>query len=294
MVTVRAPASSANLGSGYDVFGLALQRPADIVTATRASETSIEVTGAGAEFIPTDPGENTAGVVAAELDAPATITINKGVRPASGLGSSAASAAATAVALDALYGLGLDRERLVRVAAAGEAAVAGSPHADNVAPSICGGFTAVTESGLVATDAPCGMALVAALPDQVVSTADAREVVPRSVTLDRLTETVGAAATLVAGMYESDPMLVGRGLVDGPATAARGRLVDGYDAAAEAAAEAGATGVTISGSGPAVLAVPEPGRERSVAMAMVDAFEDAGVDARAIRTQVGGGARVLD
>jgi homoserine kinase len=294
MVTVRAPATCANLGSGYDVFGLALQRPADVVTATRAAETTIEVTGAGAEFIPTDPAENTAGVVARELDAPAHITIDKGVRPASGLGSSAASAAGTAVALDAVYGLGLERERLVRAAATGEAAVAGTPHADNVAPSICGGFTAVTDDWLVATERPCGLTVVAALPDQVVSTAEARKVVPGSVSLDRMTETVGAAATLVAGMYESDPTLLGRGLADGPATEARGRLVNGYPAAAAAARDAGATGVTISGSGPALLAIPKPGTERAVAVAMVDAFEAEGVDARAIRTQIGYGARVLD
>lgn len=294
MVRVRAPATSANLGSGYDVFGVALDRPADIVTARRAEEIEIEVDGHGAEFIPTDPSENTAGVVAQELGVTAQITIEKGVRPASGLGSSAASAAGAVVALDALYGLGLDDERQVAVAAAGEAAVAGESHADNVAPAICGGFTAVTEEVLVGTQEPVGMELVAALPNQVISTEDARELVPAQVSVGRMTNTVADAATLVAGMYEADPRLVGHGMADGPVTAARGSILNGYDEAVQAALDAGALGATVSGSGPAILAVPDTGRSREVASAIVDAFEDLGVEARAIRTQVGRGARILE
>lgn len=293
MVTVRAPATSANLGSGYDVFGLALGRPADIVTATRAEETSIEVVGSGAEFIPTEPSENTAGVVARELGVSAHLTIDKGIRPASGLGSSAASAAGAAVALDALYGLGHDAETLVRVAAEGEAAVAGDAHADNVAPAVCGGFTAVTDDGLTGTLAPVGMNVVVVLPSTVVSTGDARDVVPSSVSMERFTETLGAAGTLVAGMYEADVTLVGRGMRDGPATEARTRLLEGYDTAVSAAQEAGATGVTVSGSGPAMLAIPRSGRSRAVASALVDVFDDLDIDARAIRTTVGRGTRFL-
>ncbi|MFD1514910.1 homoserine kinase, partial [Halomarina rubra] len=91
MVTVRAPATSANLGSGFDTFGLALDRPADIVHVERAERTTIDVTGTGARYIPEDPERNTVGAVAKALDAPAHISIDKGVRPASGLGSSAAS-----------------------------------------------------------------------------------------------------------------------------------------------------------------------------------------------------------
>ena len=94
MLTVRAPATSANLGSGFDVFGVALDRPADVVRVTEADRTTISVTGAGSQFIPEDPEKNTVGAGAEALDAPAHIQIDKGVRPASGLGSSAASAAA--------------------------------------------------------------------------------------------------------------------------------------------------------------------------------------------------------
>ena len=291
MLTVRAPATSANLGSGFDVFGAALARPADLIRVERADETTIEISGAGAQFIPTDPAENTAGVVARELDAPARICIDKGVRPSSGLGSSAASAAAAAVALNELYDRGRSREELVRVAAEGEAAVSGTAHADNVAPAILGGFTIVTDDGVTQFDAD--LPVVACLPEAIVSTREARTVVPESIDTDQMVETVGNAATLVAGMARDDPELVGRGLDDPVVTPARAALIDGYDAVAEAATEAGATGVTVSGAGPAMLAVCQSDRrKRAVAGAMVEAFAEADVDARAYPTSIGRGAEI--
>ncbi|MFW5956076.1 MAG: homoserine kinase [Halorhabdus sp.] len=290
MLTARAPATSANLGSGFDVFGIALERPADIVRVERAEETTIEVTGAGSQYIPEDPEKNTVGAVVEALDAPARITIDKGIRPASGLGSSAASAAAAAVALNDLYDRGKTRKELVPIAAKGEAVVSGDAHDDNVAPAILGGFTIATPGGVTQVDAE--VSLVACLPEIVVSTRDARRVVPAETSVDQLVETVGNAATLTAGMYRDDPVLVGHGMEDSVVTPARAKLIDGYDAVREAALAAGATGVTISGAGPAVLAVTRPKDQRSVATAMLETFDDRGVDARAYQTEVGGGARL--
>ena len=291
MVTVRAPATSANLGSGFDVFGVALTRPADIVRVSRAAETSIEVTGAGSQFIPEDPKKNTVGAVAEALDAPAHIEINKGVRPASGLGSSAASAAAAAVALDKLYDRGHSREELVPVAAEGEAVVSGDAHDDNVAPALMGGFTIATRSRVTRVDAD--IALVVCLPDTVISTRDAREVVPEQATIEQFVETVGNAATLVAGMCRDDPDLVGAGMQNTVVTPTRAGLIEGYDAVCEAALTAGATGVTISGAGPGVLAVCRESKRRRVASAMLDGFEAHGLNARAYQSRVGAGAQIL-
>lgn len=290
MVTVRAPATSANLGCGFDVFGLALQRPADIVRVERAEETTIEVTGVGRQYIPEEPAKNTAGVVAEELDASAHIRIDKGVRPSSGLGSSAASAAGAAVALNELYDRGLTRRELVRVAAEGEAAVSGEAHADNVAPSILGGFTVVTEDTITQVDA--SIPVVACLPETVVSTRDARRVVPQSVEIDELVSTVGNAATLTAGMFRDDPELVGNGLEDGSVTGSRASLIDGFDTVRSAALDAGATGVAVSGAGPSILAVCHDDGQNAVASAMLDAFSDTDVDARAYPTVIGGGATI--
>ena len=290
MLIVRAPATSANLGSGFDVFGAALGRPADVVRLERADRTSIRVTGAGSQYIPEDPDENTVGAVAEALDAPARIEIDKGVRPASGLGSSAASAAAAAVGLNELYGRGYSREELVSIAAEGEAVVSGTAHADNVAPSILGGFTVARADGVAQVDA--SIPLVACLPEIVVSTRDARAVVPDGMRMEQLVDVVGSAATLAVGMARDDPALVGTGMADGVVTPARAELIAGYDAVREAALESGATGVTISGAGPAVIAACREPNRREIAGAMVDAFEAEDVEARAYQTRIGEGTTI--
>ena len=291
MLAVRAPATSANLGSGFDTFGVALGMPADVIRVEKASKTTIEVTGAGSQFVPEDPEKNTAGVVAAELDAPAHIRIDKGIRPSSGLGSSAASAAGVAVALDELYDLGHTPNELVWAAAEGEAVVSGDAHADNVAPAILGGFTIISDDSITQLDAT--IPVVACLPDLAVSTRDARRVVPESAAMDDIVSTVGKAATLTAGMCRSDPVLVGRGMDDPVVTPARAKLITGYDAVRTAALDAGATGVTVSGAGPAILAVCTRRDQRSVAASMLDAFEAVNVNAKAFATEVGRGVETF-
>jgi len=193
------------------VFGAALTRPADVVTVEKAAETTIEVTGVGAQYIPEDPKKHgrrrRGGARRARAD-----PHRQGVRPASGLGSSAASAAGAAVALNRLYDRGLSRSELVPIAAEGEAVVSGVAHSDNVAPSILGGFTVTTSEGTHAVDA--SIPLVVCLPDVAVSTRDARRVVPETASMDDLVETVGNAATLAIGMCRSDPDLVGAGMSD--------------------------------------------------------------------------------
>lgn len=308
---MRAPATSANLGSGFDVFGAALERPADVVTVERAPETTIAMTGAGSQYIPEDPDRNVAGAVAEALEVTARIEIDKGVRPSSGLGSSAASAAGVAVALDELYDLGYSRRELVPIAAEGEALASGEAHVDNVAPALLGGFTAAADGGargsqgrtrnrgrgqgpsdLDVTQIDATVPLVVCLPDLVVSTRDARAMVPDSASMDDLVETVGHAAQLVVGMCRDDPSLVGAGMEDPVVTPARAGLIDGYDDVREAALAAGATGVTVSGAGPAVVAACYPEDRRSIAAGMVETFADAGIDARAYQTAVGEGATI--
>jgi homoserine kinase len=292
MVTVRAPATSANLGSGFDVFGAALEQPADVVRVEKADRTTISVSGVGSQYIPEDPDKNTVGAVAEALDAPAHIEIDKGVRPASGLGSSAASAAAAAVGLNELYDRGLTREELVPIAAEGEAVVSGAAHADNVAPSIMGGFTIARPDGVTAVDA--SIPLVTCLPEIVVSTRDARGVVPETASIESIVEVVGNAATLSVGMARNDPELVGRGMNDAIVTPARAELITGYEAVKSAAFDAGATGVTISGAGPAIIAACREGDRRTIASAMLDAFASVDVEARAYQTRIGGGTTVFE
>ncbi|UPM43465.1 homoserine kinase [Halocatena salina] len=290
MVTVRAPATSANLGSGFDVFGVALNRPADVVHVEKADETTIDVRGVGNQYIPEDPEKNTVGAVARALDAPAHIEIDKGVRPASGLGSSAASAAAAAVALNELYDRERSNEGLVPIAAKGEAVVSGTAHTDNVAPAILGGFTIATDQEI--TQIETDISVVVCLPEVVVSTREARGVLPERTTIDKVVDTVGKAATLTAGMGRGDPELVGQGMHDTIITPVRSDLIPGYESVRETALEHGATGVTISGAGPAIIAVCHEQNQRAVANVMIDSFADHGVESRAYQTEIGGGAQL--
>lgn len=290
MIEVRAPATSANLGSGFDVFGIALNKPADIVRVEPADETSITVRGTGAQFIPEDPEKNTAGEVARSLDVDVHIEIDKGVRPSSGLGSSAASAAGVAVAIDEEFGLGLSDDELIQAAAAGEEVVSGEAHTDNVAPCITGGFAiSAEETVALPTDFHC----VVALPDLIVSTSDARDALPERVELSQRSETVADASKVVAGVLQDDLELMASGMRDPVVEEARSAFIEGYDEARESALAAGAKAVTISGAGPSLLGVCEREDKPEVAEAFVEAFWGAGVETRAFQARVGDGVQVL-
>ena len=193
-----------------------------------------------------------------------------------------------ALAVKALYDRGHSREELVPIAAEGEAVVSGAAHADNVAPALLGGFTVATAAEVLSL--PTSIPLVACLPEIAISTRDARDVVPPDVSITDLVETVGAASTLTLGMAADDVALVGEGMSDPVVTPARAALITGYSSVESAAYDAGATGVTVSGAGPAVLAVCPRDLRRSVAAAMVRAFDVDGIDARAYQTAVGPGA----
>ena len=146
-VTVKAPATTANLGPGFDVFGLALQQPTDKITLTLISEgIKIAVSGLSAATSATAPEKSPAGIVANHmlqeflLKEGVKIEIERRIFPSVGLGSSAASAAAVAYGLNHMFNLKLKNAELIRLAAKGEVASAGSEHADNVSAAICGRF----------------------------------------------------------------------------------------------------------------------------------------------------------
>jgi len=290
MIEVRAPATSANLGSGFDVFGVALNKPADIVRLERANETTISVEGMGSKYIPEDPEDNVAGEVLRSLGVTARVEIDKGVRPSSGLGSSAASSAGVAVAANELYDLGLTDDELIDAAAEGERVVSGDAHKDNVAPCVKGGFTVSDET---TEQFPTDFHCVVALPEVVVSTKDSRDALPSSVSLEERSTTVADASLVVAGVLKGDVGMMGRGMHDPVVEEARSPLIDGYEEARRAALDAGATGVTISGSGPSLLAVCEREHKPDIAEAFVEGFWEAGVESRAYQARVGEGAQVV-
>ncbi|MDD5616531.1 MAG: homoserine kinase [Candidatus Methanoperedens sp.] len=291
-IRVRVPATSANLGAGFDVFGIALGFPADIIEVQKSEKTEIEIMGIGREHIPTDPRKNTAGIVANALGKTVKITIHRSIPLSSGLGSSAAPAAGVAVALNWMYDLGLSNDELVQLAAHGEKAASGVEHADNVAPAICGGFTIVHKNKVISL-MPENIGIVAVHPDIVVSTRTARALLPKSIRLEDVSFNTGSAASMVVGMMKYDIRLIGESMDNRVIEQARSGLIMGYSQVRKSALDAGASGITISGSGPTMIAVCRMDEREKIAQAMIQAFRDNQVKSEAFITTIGKGAEIL-
>lgn len=304
-VRATAHASIANLGYGLDVFGVCVDAGSDEVEVGPGdSGLEVVLTGELADGIPTDPDRNTASravLVLMEqhrLTAPVRIVIRKGIPPASGLGSSAASAAAAVVAAGEYFGLSLWREQLVRFAAAGEQAVAGAAHADNVAASIFGGFTIVSVDApprVICLSAPDALRFVVATPHLQVETRRARAALPEQVRLSEYTRGAARCATIVAALASGDIAALGEAIEGSFVDASRASLIPGFDGVRDAARGAGAAGVCISGAGPTVAAVVGPDVDgAAVARAMESAFKAAGLACDARVACVAGGARIAE
>jgi homoserine kinase len=305
-VEAVAPATSANLGAGFDVFGVALDVLFDSVYIELTEKNRIEITveGKGANTIPTEPKRNTAGIVALELletsekKCGLKIKVKKGIRPGSGLGSSAASAAATAVALNELLKLHLSKKELISYAALGEKASAGVPHADNVSAAILGDFTVIVSReplDVVRLPLPRNIEFAIAFPYSSCDTSLARSVLPKKVDLADMIHNVGRAASFVAGIMLDDADLMGKGMVDLVIEPARASLIPGLYDVKEKATEAGASGVAISGAGPSILALVDSKKTKTekVAIVMCEVFKKYGIESEPLCAKPGDGAKVI-
>lgn len=289
---VRVPATSANLGAGFDVFGIALETPFDIIEVEKSDSIEIIVTGRDSQHVPADPKKNTAGIVASILEKPVKITIHRNIPLSSGLGSSAAPAAGVAFALNEMYALGLSNEELVQIAAQGEKAVSGAPHADNVAPAIYGGFVIVHKNKIISLN-PENIGIVAVHPEIVVSTRAARAILPKKLSLEDISFNTGSAASMVVGMMKNDIKLVGEGMENRVIEEVRSKLITGYSQVKKNAIEAGAAGVTISGSGPTMIAVCSMNEREPIAKAMTQAFFKNHIKSEAFITTIGNGVDTI-
>ena len=292
IVRVKASATSANLGAGFDVLGIALREPYDTIEVEPSDRITIEVTGRGADSIPLQPERNTAGLVALEMKKNVHIKIHSNIRPGSGLGSSAAPAAGTAVAINELFSLGYTREELVRIAARGEVAAAGVVHADNVGPCIMGGLTIVNGIHAMSVEMP-EMSVVAVLPDIIVNTKDARNILPKMVPLGEMVQNVGKACTLMTGVIKKDPVMIGDSLLDTFNEKYRSALIRGYADVKSGAMKCGAYGVAISGSGPTMIALCPAERSDAVSRAMVASFQKDGIGSESYQTGIGKGVQII-
>jgi homoserine kinase len=288
-VTAFAPATVSNVACGFDVLGFALDTPGDEVTVrfegTGVRIESIENDGGR---LPRDPTKNTASVAAQALlnrlgdRRGIALTIRKGLPLSSGLGGSAASAAAAVVAVDALVGAQSSTNTLIECALDGERLGAGSSHADNIAPCICGGLVLVRRASppdVVQLPVPPGLTAVVIHPPLEIETAAARALLGDTVRLADAVKQWANLGALVHSLHTGDFALMSRALEDTIAEPRRAPLVPGLSSIKQAAAEAGALGSSLSGSGPSLFALCA---DSSIADRVADAM------AAAVRREIGG------
>ena len=290
-ISVKAPSSTANLGPGFDVFGLAIDAFYDEVTLTKTKNGITIVTE---DNIPTNPENNTAGLVVKnmikkfKIKSGIEIKIKKGVPAGFGMGSSAASAAATAVAFDKLFGLGLDGNSLIEFAGSGEKASAGTVHYDNVAASVLGGFVIVKTEPLdvIRVEPPTNLRMCVAVPKLDVpkkKTKVSRGVIPKNVKLTDSVLNISNASAIVAGFMKKDPELIGNSIKDVIVEPARQHMIPGYAKVKENALKAGALGVTISGAGPSIIAFSQKSANlKKISLAMSKGFASANIKCQTI------------
>lgn len=263
-IKVFAPASVSNVGPGFDIMGFALEKPGDeVIVSTNDSDKIVitDITGDNGK-LSRDTELNTATVAIKALfdkmkiSQGVDVTIHKKMGIGSGLGSSAASAVAGVFAVNLLLDLNLSPEKLLPFALAGEALASGAIHADNVAPSLFGGFLLIRDYDpvdIIKIPVPDKLYCTIIYPDIVIKTSDARQILPSSFTMKDMIAQAGNAAALIAGLSSGNLELVGRSLVDRVAEPYRAGLIPFYDNLRKKAFSAGALNCNISGSGPSLF-----------------------------------------
>ena len=294
-VRVSCPATIANLVCGFDVLGLCLEDPYDIMELSLLDEPVIKISSADGYPLPSDPAQNTAGAPLIEMlkeieeNIGFDVVIHKHIKPGSGLGSSAASAAGAVVAANKLLNNRFSNEDLLRFAMFGEKVASGVKHADNVAPCIYGGITLIRSIhplDVIALSAP-DLYVTVVHPQIEVKTSDARQILRKEVLLKDAIKQWGNIAGLVAGFLKSDYALIGRSLEDVIIEPVRSILIPGFDEVKSQCKEAGALGGGISGSGPSLFMLNQ---EESIAHKneeiMQDVFKKLGIEFKTYVTKV--------
>lgn len=285
--TAYAPGSASNLGPGFDCLGLAFTGKGDRVTARRASRPGVRVKSCSDPRIPLDCDKNTAAIAAQAVVVRASpsvgveLAIEKGLPLSGGMGGSAASAVAGAVATDALLGAKLPREDLLACALHAESIVAGR-HLDNIAPSLYGGAVlviGVDPPQVTRVDVHSSIGLVFVTPAYEVKTATARGALPLHVPRADAIAQAGHLARLLLGLANGEPELLRSCMEDRIAEPVRLALYPGFKQARAAALAAGAHGVCVSGAGPTVLALVRSAGSKKVGEAMVAAYGESGHEA---------------
>jgi homoserine kinase len=294
-VTAFAPATVANVGCGFDIMGFALKGSGDKVTITiqRENNNFISMSGQYAGLIPSERERNTAGVAVdaylkstSNSDLAIRIELEKNLPLGSGLGSSASSAAAAVFALNELLDNPLTTRELIPFAMEGERIACGTAHADNVAPSLLGGFLLIRSYNpldIIQVKCPDELYCSVVHPHVELKTSDARRILKQDIPMNDAIKQSANAAAFMIGIMKEDFELLGRSICDLLAEPKRTQLIPGFALAKEAALATGAIGFGISGSGPSVFALCRGELlAGSVAKVIQKTFAEAGLESDAI------------
>jgi homoserine kinase len=294
---VFAPASIGNVGIGFDVLGLCLEKPGDeiIIKPSRTPGVTIsKITGG--KTLPLDPAKNTAGVAAQAVlnhlktNIGVDLEIRKKMPSGSGLGSSAASAVAGAMAVNEFLDCPLTKKELLPFAMQGEELVSGAYHADNVAPSLLGGLILIRDNQTLDMNriyTPKGLYLTLVYPHVEILTVDSRAVLSDSVPLKVAIQQSANLSNFILGMINSDFGLIARSLDDVMIEPQRAKLIPNFYEIKAAAMKAGAMGCSISGAGPTIFAMSENSlAAENIEIAMKTVYEKAKIRCKTYISQV--------
>jgi homoserine kinase len=307
-ITAFAPATIGNLGVGFDMLGLAIAGAGDRVSARKVDTPGVsiaEVRGIDGEIHPTlsaNADENTASIAAKSLwdqhgdGSGIELLVHKGVPLQSGMGSSAASAVAAAVAVNALLDQPLDTIDLLTHALAGEKFASGGLHADNVAPSLIGGLVLcppVLLPRMIPLSTPQGISSVLVHPDLQVNTADSRNALAKGYSMQQWLTQQGYLGGFIAACAQNDIELLAECLRDELIEPQRAASVPCFAAVKAAAMKSGALGCSLSGSGPSIFALCADGDAANLATAMEQACRKMGYECQSWQSPLDApGARI--
>ncbi|MDG1031794.1 MAG: homoserine kinase [Flavobacteriaceae bacterium] len=263
-IKVFAPASIANLSCGYDILGVCLDNIGDEITVRKTKKKGVIIKQVSGQKLSTDISINVAGVSATALlnetkvNCGFEIEIHKGIKPGSGIGSSAASSAGSVFAINKLIGEPYTSKELIKFAMCGEMAASGSKHADNVAAVLLGGFTFVRDSienDYFKLNTPIEIAFTVIHPKIELKTKDSRAVVKDKVSMKNMIEQSANLGAFISGLYTEDYELIGRSIKDVIIEPLRSVLIPKFEEIKLVSINSGALGCGISGSGPSVFAM---------------------------------------
>ncbi|MEO0571912.1 MAG: homoserine kinase [Bacteroidota bacterium] len=287
-IRVFCPATVANVSCGFDVLGLALETVGDEMVVRKSTHPGIRITKIVGQELPLETEKNVAGVAALALlenlacKEGFEIEIYKKIKPGSGIGSSAASAAGAVWAINSLLDHPLSEIDLVKLAMQGEKLASNVAHADNVAPAIMGGFTLVRSYDpldIVSIPTPKSLYATVIHPQIEIKTADSRKILKTNITLAQGIRQWGNLGGLIAGLYTHDYELIGRSLEDHIVEPIRSILIPEFKKVKEEVKKAGALGSGISGSGPSIFALSKGEKTaQKVAQTMKAIYEKTGLD----------------